>query len=53
MAGRKQTKNAHNVVIIDDVIDWLLYGQRFYDDDIEYKGDYVYICIYLPCMTFE
>jgi|GEM_PF-2557291 len=32
----------------EEIADWILAGQEYYMDDIEYVGDWVRISVYLP-----
>ena len=32
----------------EEIVDWILAGRNYYQDDIEYVGDWVRISIYLP-----
>ena len=32
----------------EEIVDWILTGQEYYKDDIEYVGDWVRISVYLP-----
>jgi len=32
----------------EEIVEWILSGRDYYQDDIEYVGDWVCISVYLP-----
>jgi len=32
----------------EEVVDWILKGEQYYKDNIEFTGDWIYISVYLP-----
>ena len=45
---KKQARDYYTKEKEEEIIRWILSGKKYYKDNIEYMGDWIYLSIYLP-----